>query len=249
MNDAHSILTREDGATIGYRRRGGKAPGVVFLCGFNSDMTGTKAEAIDQFCAGRGQAFLRFDYFAHGVSSGDFAEATIGRFLADTLAVIDQLTEGELVLVGSSIGGWLMLLAALARPTRIKALLGIAAAPDATEDLMWQRLSFELREEIITKGAVRVPSKYSEQGYLITRRLIEEARDRLVMRAPLAIDRPVRLLHGMMDPDVPFETSLTLADRLSGGDVQVTLVKDGDHRLSRPQDIELLLRTLASLLA
>jgi pimeloyl-ACP methyl ester carboxylesterase len=248
MNDAYSILTRDDGATIGYRRRDGKSPCVVFLCGFNSDMSGTKAQALDAFCAAREQAFIRFDYFAHGVSSGDFAEATVGRFLADTLAVIDKLTEGTLVLVGSSIGGWLMLLAALARPERIKALIGIAAAPDATEDLMWQRLSFELREEIITKGAVRVPSKYSDAGYLITRKLVEEARDHLVMRAPLAIDRPVRLLHGMMDPDVPFETSLALADWLAGNDVQVILVKDGDHRLSRAEDIELLLRTLAPLL-
>lgn len=248
MNDAHSILTRDDGATIGYRRREGKSPCVVFLAGFNSDMSGTKAQALDAFCAAREQAFVRFDYFAHGVSSGDFAEATIGRFLEDTLAVIDKLTEGKLVLVGSSMGGWLMLLAALARPERIKALIGIAAAPDATEDLMWQRLSFELREEVIAKGAVHVPSKYSEQGYLITRKLIEEARDHLVMRRPLAIDRPVRLLHGMEDPDVPFETSLALADSLTGNDVQVTLVKDGDHRLSRVEDIELLLRTLTPLL-
>ena len=249
MNDAHSILTRDDGATIGYRRRDGKSPGVLFLCGFNSDMSGTKAEALDAFCAARGHSFLRFDYFAHGVSSGDFADVTIGRLLGDTLAVIDKLSEGRLVLVGSSIGGWLMLLAALARPERVKALIGIAAAPDATEDLMWQRMPFELREDVITKGAVRVPSKYSESGYLITRKLIEEARNHLVMRAPLAIERPVRLLHGMMDPDVPFETSLTLADCLTGGDAQVTLIKDGDHRLSRTQDIELLLRTLTSLLA
>jgi len=249
MNDAHSILTREDGATIGYRRRDGKSPGVVFLCGFNSDMSGTKAEALDAFCAARGHGFVRFDYFAHGVSSGAFADVTIGRLLGDTLAVIDKLTQGKLVLVGSSIGGWLMLLAARARPERVKALVGIAAAPDATEDLMWQRMPFELREDVITKGAVRVPSKYSEAGYLITRKLIEEARDHLVMRAPLAIDRPVRLLHGMIDPDVPFETSLTLADRIEGEDVQVTLVKDGDHRLSRTQDIELLLRTVTALLA
>jgi pimeloyl-ACP methyl ester carboxylesterase len=248
MSDVHSILTREDGATIGYRRRDGKSPGVVFLCGFNSDMSGTKAEALDAFCAAREHAFLRFDYFAHGVSSGDFAEATIGRFLADTLAAIDKLTEGRLVLVGSSIGGWLMLLAALARPERIKALVGIAAAPDATEDLMWQRFPFDLREQIITNGAARVSSKYSEAGYLITRKLIEEARAHLVMRAPLAIDRPVRLIHGMMDPDVPWETSVSLADRLTGGDVQIALVKDGDHRLSRMQDIELLLRTLVPLL-
>lgn len=248
MSDAHSILTREDGATIGYRRRDGKLPCVVFLCGFNSDMSGAKAQALDAFCAAREQAFIRFDYFAHGVSSGDFADATVGRFLADTLAVIDKLAEGKLVLVGSSIGGWLMLLTALARPERIKALIGIGAAPDATEDLMWQRFPFDLREEIITKGAARVPSRYGEEGYLITRKLIEEARTHLVMRAPLAIDRPVRLLHGMMDPDVPYETSLALADRLSGNDVQVTLVKDGDHRLSRPADTDLLLSTLAPLL-
>lgn len=248
MNDAHSILTRDDGATIGYRRRDGKTPGVVFLCGFNSDMSGTKAQALDAFCAARGQAFLRFDYFAHGVSSGDFADATVGRFLGDTLAAIDQLTQGKIVLVGSSIGGWLMLLAALARPERMKALVGIAAAPDATEDLMWQRMPFDLREEVITRGAVRVPSRYDEKGYLITRTLIDEARSHLVMRAPIALDVPVRLIHGMMDPDVPYETSLTLADRLRGSDVQVSLVKDGDHRLSRIEDIDLLLRTLAPLL-
>jgi pimeloyl-ACP methyl ester carboxylesterase len=141
-----------------------------------------------------------------------------------------------------------MLLAALARPERVQALVGIAAAPDATEDLMWQRFPFDLRETIITQGAARVPSQYSEAGYLITRKLIEEARTHLVMRAPLAIDRPVRLIHGMMDPDVPWETSVALADRLTGGDVHVALVKDGDHRLSRMQDLDLLLRTLAPLL-
>ncbi|HEY3920299.1 MAG TPA: alpha/beta hydrolase [Stellaceae bacterium] len=248
MNDVHSILTRDDGATIGYRRRDGRSPCVVFLTGFNSDMSGTKAQALDAFCAARENAFLRFDYFAHGVSSGDFADATVGRFLADTLDVIDQLTEGKLVLVGSSIGGWLMLLAALARPGRIKALIGVAAAPDATEDLMWQRFPFDLREEVITKGAARVPSRYDDTGYLITRKLIEEARSHLVMRAPIAIDCPVRLLHGMMDPDVPYETSVALADRLSASDVQVSLVKDGDHRLSRIEDIDLLLRVLAPLL-
>jgi pimeloyl-ACP methyl ester carboxylesterase len=248
MSDAPSILTREDGATIGYRQRKGKSPTVVFLCGFRSDMSGTKAEALDAFCAARGQGFLRFDYFAHGVSSGDFADATIGRFLGDTLAVIDKLTEGKLVLVGSSLGGWLALLAALARPERVQALIGIAAAPDATEDLMWQRFPFDLREEIITKGSVRVPSRYGAEDHLITRTFIEEARNHLVTRAPIAIDRPVRLLHGMMDPDVPYETSLALLDRLAGNDVQVLLVKDGDHRLSRPQDIELLLRTLVSVL-
>jgi len=248
MSESTAILTREDGATIAYRRRAGRMPGVVFLGGFNSDMTGTKASALDAFCGARGQAFLRFDYFAHGASSGDFADATIGRFLGDTIAVIDQLTEGKLVLVGSSIGGWLMILAALARPERIAALIGIAAAPDATEDLMWQRFPFDLRETLIAKGSARIPSAYNEAGYLITRKLIEEARAHLVMRQSIALNCPVRLIHGMADPDVPWRTSLELADRVTSRDAQVLLVKDGDHRLSRGSDLDLLMRTLSSLL-
>ncbi len=248
MNEMPSILTREDGATIGYRRRDGATPGIVFLCGFRSDMNGAKAEALDKFCTARGQAFLRFDYFAHGVSSGDFAEATIGRFRDDTLAVIDKLTEGKLILVGSSIGGWMMLLAALARPERTAALVGIAAAPDATEDLLWQRLPFETRETITAKGSIRIPTPYSDEGYLITRKLVEEARNHLVMRGSIAVNCPVRLLHGMNDSDVPYETSLTLADRLTSNDVQTTLIKDGDHRLSRDSDLALLQRTIEGLL-
>ena len=248
MNEAPSILTRDDGATIAYRRRDGKTPGVVFLCGFNSDMNGIKAQALDVFCSARRHAYVRFDYFAHGASSGDFAQATIGRFLADTLSVIDKLAEGKLVLVGSSIGGWMMLLAALARPERIAGLVGLAAAPDATEDLMWQRFPFDLRETILDKGAARIPSKYGEEGYLITRRLIEEGRAHLIMRAPIAINCPVRLIHGMEDGDVPWQTSLDLADRITGRDTQVLLVKDGDHRLSRESDLDLMLRTLTPLL-
>lgn len=248
MNEAPSILAREDGATIAYRRRDGRTPGILFLPGFNSDMTGAKAQALDAFCAASGRSFLRFDYFAHGASSGDFAEATIGRFRDDALAVLDRLTQGEFVLVGPSIGGWLMLLVALARPDRVRALLGIAAAPDATEDLMWQRMSFALRETLMLEGAVRVPSRYSEAGYLITRKLIEDARAHLVMRKPLAIRCPVRLLHGMADPDVPWQTSLNLAEHLPGEDVQLLLVKDGDHRLSRDSDLDLLLRTVKPLL-
>jgi len=248
MNEAPSILARDDGATIAYRRRDGRRPGLLFLTGFNSDMTGAKAGTLDAFCAENGRAFLRFDYFAHGASSGDFAQATIGRFLDDAVAVIDRLTEGELVLVGSSIGGWLMLLAARARPERVRALVGIAAAPDATEDLMWQRMSFEQRAALMLQGAVRVPSRYSDAGYLITRKLIEEARAHLVMRERLDISCPVRLLHGMADPDVPWQTSLALAEHLPGDDVQLLLVKGGDHRLSRESDLDLLLRTIKPLL-
>jgi pimeloyl-ACP methyl ester carboxylesterase len=241
-------LSMPDGATIAYRRREGRAPGVIFLGGYMSDMTGTKASALDAFCAARGQAYLRFDYFGHGESSGDFKDATIGRWKADALAVIDRLTQGPQVLVGSSIGGWIMLLAALARPQRIEALIGIAAAPDATEDLMWAELDAAARETMLRDGFVRLPSEYSPEGYIFTRRLIEEGRDHLVTRAPLPIACPVRLLHGMRDPDVPWRVSLDLMARLQGADVALTLVKDGDHRLSRDADLALLMRTLEGLL-
>jgi len=241
------ILTREDGATIAYRRLAGRTPGIVFLGGFMSDMTGTKARALEAFAAARGQAYLRFDYFAHGASSGAFAEATVGRWKEDALAALDRLSDGPQILVGSSIGGWIMLLAALARPARIKALVGIAAAPDATEALMWRRFPAELRARILAEGAVRVPSEYAGEGYLITRSLIEEGR-RHLLGERIALDCPVRLLHGMADRDVPWQTSLALADRLASRDVQLILVRDGDHRLSRAADLALLERTLAPLL-
>jgi len=241
------ILTRSDGATIAYRRLAGKAPGIVFLGGFMSDMTGTKAVALEAFCRARGQAFLRFDYFAHGASSGAFAEATIGRWRDDALCVLDGLTEGRQILVGSSIGGWLMLLAARAGPERLAALVGIAAAPDATEDLMWRRLSPAQQEAMRRDGSITIPSAYDPAGYLLTSRLIEESRAHLVLRAPLALSCPVRLIHGMRDADVPWQTSLRLAERLAGTDVTLTLVKDGDHRLSRDADLARLQRVLEAL--
>jgi pimeloyl-ACP methyl ester carboxylesterase len=243
-----AILPRADGATIAYRSRAGKSPGVIFLGGFMSDMTGTKARTLDRFCAARGQAFLRFDYFGPGASSGDFADATIGRWKDDALEVLDRLTQGPQVLVGSSMGGWLMLLASLARPERIAGLVGIATAPDATEALMWRRFPQAIRDAILAQGHVRVPSEYSPEGYLITRALIEEGRRHLVLEQGVALHCPVRLLHGMADQDVPWQVSLDLAERLAARDVQVILVKDGDHRLSREDDLALLLRTLEPLL-
>lgn len=243
-----SILTREDGATIAYHRRHGRGPGVVFLGGFMSDMTGTKALALDRFCESRGQAFVRFDYFGHGQSSGVFADATVSRWRDDALAVFDKLTDGPQVLVGSSLGGWIMLLLAAARPQRVKALIGIAAAPDATEDLMWAQFPPAVREIIEREGAARIPSTYGEQGYLITRKLIEDGRRHLIMGKAIAFGAPVRLLHGMRDDDVPWQRSLALAERLAATDVRITLVKDGDHRLSRDDDLALLMRTLTALL-
>jgi pimeloyl-ACP methyl ester carboxylesterase len=241
------ILACEDGATIAYHRRSGREPGIVFLGGFMSDMTGTKARALDAFCAARGQAYLRFDYFAHGASSGDFAEATVGRWAEDALAVLDGLTEGPQILVGSSIGGWIMLLAALARPERVAALVGIATASDATT-LMWDGFTAEQRQAILRDGAIRVPSAYSAQGYVFTRKLIEDGKRHLLLQRDIPLRCPVRLLHGMKDPDVPWQRSLALAEKLTSTDVEITLLKDGDHRLSTPSDLALLQRTIAALL-
>jgi pimeloyl-ACP methyl ester carboxylesterase len=242
------ILTRDDGASIAYRQRVGKSPGIVFIGGFRSDMTGSKATAVDEFCAARGQAFLRFDHFAHGQSSGAWEDATIGRWAADLVAVLDALTEGPQILAGSSMGGWLMLLAAKARPERVAALVGIAAAPDFTEDLMWAGFSDAQRTALLRDGQITLASDYDAVGTVVTRRLIEDGRERLVLRDPLPIACPIRLLHGLRDPDVPWRTSLRLAEHVAGADVRLTLVKDGDHRLSTPADLALLQATLDGLL-
>jgi pimeloyl-ACP methyl ester carboxylesterase len=242
-----SILARDDGATIAYRRRAGTAPGLVFLGGYMSDMNGAKASYLDCYAAVRGRAYLRFDAFGHGASSGDWNVATVGRWRADAVAVIDALTEGPQIVVGSSLGGWIMVLAALDRPARIAALVGIAAAPDATETLMWQRFSPAIRAKIIGDGHVDLPSPYSAAPYRFTRRLIEEGRRHLVMDKPLPIECPIRLCHGMEDRDVPWQTSLGLLQHVSGTDVALTLVKGGDHRLSRPGDLERLAGILDAL--
>jgi len=207
------------------------------LPGFRSDMNGIKATALAGHCRTRDHAFLRFDYFGHGASSGDFRAGTIGRWLEDALAVIDHLTEGPLILVGSSMGGWIALLAALARPGRVKALIGIAPAPDFTEDLIWARLSEAQRLELHERGELAAPSVYEADPIPFTLRLVEEGRRHLLLRAPIRLSCPVRLLHGMEDPDVPYQTSLHLVERLTGTEAVVELIEDGDHRLSRPQDL------------
>jgi pimeloyl-ACP methyl ester carboxylesterase len=240
-------LARPDGATIAYHRLAGELPGIVFLGGFRSDMTGTKALYLEEYCRRRGRAYLRFDYFGHGASSGDFALGTIGRWRDDAVAVIDSLTQGPQILVGSSMSGWIMLLAALARPTRIAALVGIAGAPDFTEELLWTRLTPAQRREIEEQGRVVLQSEYDPAGYLYTRALIEDGRKHLLLGKPIPLDMPVRLLHGMRDESVPWRLSLRLAERLGSRDVAVTLVKDGDHRLSTPADLALLAQTLDAL--
>lgn len=248
---APQSLARPDGATIAYHRLPGKAgdarPGIVFLGGFASDMAGTKAAALEAFCRGSDQAFLRFDYSGHGQSSGVFRDGTIGRWTADALAVIDAATTGPQILVGSSMGGWIMLLAALARRERIAGLVGIAAAPDFTEDLMWAELTPADRETLTREGAVLQPSAYDDDPYVITRALIEDGRSHLLLHAPIDLTCPVRLLHGMRDADVPWRTALRLSEQLASDDVQVLLIKDGDHRLSRPGDLQRLFAAVTEL--
>ena len=240
-------LARPGGATIAYRRLAGRAPGIVFLGGFRSEMTGTKALFLEDYCRRSGQAYLRFDYFGHGASSGDPIHGTIGHWLADATAVLDALTEGPQILVGSSMGGWIMVLAALARTERVHAVVGIAAAPDFTEDLLWPRLNPAQRQALMANGSTTLPSEYDPAGYTISRALIEEGRRHLVLRGPIALDRPVRLLHGLCDTSVPWQTSLRLAERLTSRDVALTLIKDGEHRLSTAPDLARLAATLDAL--
>jgi len=210
-------------------------------------MGGTKATALAEHCRGRGRSFLRFDYFGHGASSGDFLDGTISQWTADALAVIDRLTEGSLILVGSSMGGWIMLLVALQRRQRVKGMIGIAAAPDFTEELIWRGLSGGDQHRLMAQGRLEQPSEYSAEPYVITRTLIEDGRRHLLLGGVIDLDMPVRLLQGMADPDVPYRHALRLVEKLASRDVRLTLIKDGDHRLSRPQDLVLLCDTVAEL--
>jgi pimeloyl-ACP methyl ester carboxylesterase len=242
-------LARSEGAAIAYRRLAGAAPGIVFLGGFRSDMTGTKALFLEDYCRRRGRAYVRFDYFAHGLSSGDFADGTISRWRDDAIAVIDSLTEGPQILIGSSMGGWIMVLAALARPQRVAALVGIAAAPDFTADLLPRRLSKAQRRELDEAGRVVLPSAYDPAGYLYTKTLIEDGDRNLVLRTSIPLSCPARLLHGIADESVPWRQSLKLAEYLQSTDVTLTLIKDGDHRMSRDKDLVRLAGVLDELIA
>jgi pimeloyl-ACP methyl ester carboxylesterase len=245
VTPALSYLDRPDGARIAYHRTPGASPGVVFLGGYRSDMTGIKATSLEAHCREQSRAFVRFDYFGHGQSSGEFLEGTIGRWAADAVAVLDAVTDGPQVLIGSSMGGWLMLLAALARPERVAALVGIAAAPDFTEDLLSGTGPPETLADLERDGVHYDASVYSDEPYPITRRLVEESRAHLLLHGAIPLTCPVRLLHGLADGDVPWQTSLRLANALASDDVTVTLVKDGDHRLSTARDIERLWRVVA----
>ncbi len=244
-----SILTRDDGTAIAYHAGAGNsgAPGVVFLTGFMSDMTGTKAMAVAAWCRDHDRRFLRFDYRGHGQSSGKFVDGTIGLWADDAVFAIDRLTDGPQVLVGSSMGGWIMLLAALRLKHRIAGLLGLAAAPDFTEDLIHGEMEAAHRAALDRDGFITVPTDYGEEPYIITKALIEDGRANLLLDGPIGLDMPVRLIQGLRDDDVPWRTALRLQEKLQSEDVEVTLVKDGDHRLSEPGDLDRLTATLARL--
>ncbi len=248
MPDTLEILTRDDGGAIAYCRTLGKTPGVVFLTGFKSDMTGSKALALEEFCQNRGQAFLRFDYTGHGQSSGAFEDGTIGEWADDAVLALDHLCQGPQVLVGSSMGGWIMLLAALARPERIAGLVGTAAAPDFTEALISNEFSPEQKQQMETQGFAEIPNCYDDEPYKITKALLDDGRNHLLLGGEIPLDCPVRLIHGDKDQDVPWKTSLRIAENLRSTDVETLIVKNGDHRLSEPLDLDRLCRTLGRLL-
>jgi len=249
--DERGILPRADGASIAYRRvvcpnEHTRAPTVIFLHGLMSDMEGGKAVQLAAHAELSGFSFLRFDMFGHGKSSGTFTEAGVARWRDDTLAVIDELTEGPLILIGSSMGGWVMLLAALARPERVKALIGIAPAPDFTEDTIRPAMTPADVATFDRDGLVHLTD--DDGTYPVGRPLMEEGAANLLLRGPIPFTGSVRILQGMRDTSVPWGTALRIADRLETDDVTVTFVKDGDHRLSRTQDLLLLTRTLDALM-
>jgi pimeloyl-ACP methyl ester carboxylesterase len=236
---------------IAVRAHTGAAPGLFWLGGYKSDMKGTKAEALADWAAQAGRACVRFDYSGHGESEGAFTDGTIGRWLADALAVFDTCCAGPQILIGSSMGGWLALLLARELKRRpppqaasITGMVLIAPAVDFTEELMWKRFTPEIKRELEETGVWARPSQYSAEPYRVTRQLIEEGRKHLLLGGLIETGCPVRILQGVEDPDVPWQHAVELTSRLASDDVVLTLVKDGDHRLSRPEDIERLIQAV-----
>ncbi len=243
------FLSRPDGTQLAYQWQDGHSPVVVFLPGFASDMSGTKATLLHQACQAAGQAYLRLDYSGHGQSGGDFLDGTIGTWNEDAALIIAEVTaQKPLLLIGSSMGGWIALLLAQRFAARLTALLLIAPAPDFSADLIEPNLQPAQREALAKNGFFHPPSAYGPPAP-ITQKLLDDGRHHLLLRAPIPLKIPVRILHGMNDPDVPWQRSLTLAERLESENVRLIFIKDGDHRLSRDQDLQLLTQTLATLLA
>ncbi|KQM99186.1 alpha/beta hydrolase [Sphingobium sp. Leaf26] len=239
-----ALFARPDGLRLAYRHQAGTGPTILFLPGYMSDMEGGKALALDRWAARRGKAMVRMDYAGCGASEGRFADGTLASWRDDVLLLLDQVIEGPVVLVGSSMGGWLALLVALARPDRVRGLVGIAAAPDFTE---WGFTDAD-KALLKTEGRIEEPTPYGDQPYVTTLGFWNSGQALRLLEGEIGIDCPVRLLHGQQDRDVPWYVAVKVADRLRSSDVQTLLIKDGDHRLSRDGDIALLIRTVATLL-
>lgn len=239
-----AYFARPDGLRLAYRHSRGFGPTIVFLPGYMSDMEGGKAVALHDWARGQGRAMLRLDYAGNGASEGRFVDGTLASWRDDVLLLIDRLIEGPVVLVGSSMGGWLALLVALARPDRVAGIVGIAAAPDFTT---WGFTDAD-KALLHTEGRIEEPTPYGDQPYVTTLAFWQSGQTLLLLEDDIAINCPVRLLHGQCDPDVPWEIALRTAGRLRSSDVQTLLIKDGDHRLSRDSDIAVLIRTVVSLL-
>ena len=222
--------------------------GVMFCGGFRSDMTGTKAQALAEWARARATPFTRFDYFGHGASTGAFTDGTMSQWRGDIPHVLDELCAGPQILIGSSFGGWLSLMAALDRPEKVAGLLLIAPAVDMTERLMWDRFSEKAREKLKREGLIYDPSEYNPEGYPISQALIEDGRQHLMLGQTIELDIPVRILHGQKDDAVPWQLSLELAEQLTSQNVEMQFLKDGDHRLSEPAQIDKILAMLEGLL-
>jgi len=232
---------------LAYMQQAGDGIGVMFCGGFRSDMSGTKASALADWAQQNNRPFTRFDYFGHGASSGQFTDGTMSHWRGDIPHILDTLCAGPQILVGSSFGGWLSLMAALDRPQKVAALVLIAPAVDMTERLMWARFSDKAREKLMQEGLVYDPSEYDPEGYPITRALIEDGRRHLMLDAPIEINLPVRILHGQKDDAVPWQLSLELAEQLVSEDVGLHFIKNGDHRLSEPHEIDRLIELIEAL--
>lgn len=243
-----SNLNSPEGRRLAYHQTAGKGPGVVFLGGFKSDMQGTKAEALQDWAQKAGHAFLRFDYSGHGQSSGSFEDGAISDWLADAKAAIQELTQGPQVLVGSSMGGWIALLLARMMPERLAGLVTVAAAPDFTEAGFWAGFTQEQRQTVLEHGRIELPSDYADSPYVITRRLIEDGRNQLVLNQPLPLPFPVRMLQGTADTDVPVDWAMQLLDHATGPDIRLTLVQGADHRFSTPECLSLIEQSVEDVL-
>ncbi len=235
-----SYLEHQPNGRLAYFKTGGGPPTVVFMAGLMSDMAGTKALFLEHLCGEKGWGYVRFDYTGHGRSGGTFKAGTIGSWHRDTLKVIDQVTEGPLVVVGSSMGGWQALLAALARPDRVKGLIGLAPAPDFTERLLWPDLTKRQKEELEKNGEIHVPSDYGDDPYIFTKALFDDGRKHLLLDKPIRLDLPVRLIHGLADSDVPHWLSEEIIARLTSPDASLTLIEGAGHSLSNEDQLKIL---------